>query len=249
MISGPAESTAEVALSWLGRPIRGLLFDMDGTLAHTREAHADVWVTWAGENGLAVTREEYLRTMYGLSNYDAISGLMPHLAGNRDAIAAIADAKEAIFRRMVIEGRVPLMAGAAAFIHGAAKWGLPMAVASAAPRENVDVVLEKLGVGDHFEVRVGDRDVARTKPAPDAYLLAAERLGVDPRGCVVFEDTRFGLAAGRAAGCRTVAILSQHSEAEVADLADLSVRDFAVLSGMDPWGRLAPGGVGEKRFG
>jgi HAD superfamily hydrolase (TIGR01509 family) len=235
-------------LNWLGRPVRALLFDMDGTLAHTREAHADVWVTWAAENGLGVTREQYLANLYGRSNYDAISELMPHLAGKRDEIAAMADVKEAIFRRMVVEGRVPLMAGAAAFIHRAAEWGLPMAVASAAPRENVDVVLEKLGVGEHFEVRVGDRDVARTKPAPDAYLLAAERLRVDPRECVVFEDTRFGLQAGRAAGCRTVAILSQHSEAEVADLADLSVRDFDALAGLEPWASLARGPVGEKSF-
>ena len=234
------ESTLEVGeeITWLGRSVRGILLDMDGTLAHTREAHADVWVEWAREHGFDVTREQYLAEMYGRSNYDVMSELLPELIGRQAEVLAMADQKEAIFRHMASQGRVPAVAGAGEFIRRAARAGLPVAVASAAPRENVDVVLEMLGVGHLIDVRVGEQDVERTKPEPDAYLLAAKRLGIAPEECVVFEDSRFGLAAGRAAGCRTVAILSQHTAEEMAPLSDLAVLDFEKLMASPPWSQL-----------
>lgn len=211
---------------------------MDGTLAHTREAHGDVWAEWAAGKGIAISREQYLTEIYGRSNFDILPKVLPQFAGDRDAIRALTAEKEDLFRRMLIAGQVPAVAGAAAFIRAGARAGFPMAVASAAPRENVDLALAMLGVQDLISVRVGEEDVERTKPEPDAYLLAAERLGLPAEDCVVFEDSRFGLLAGRGAGCRTVAILSQHTAEELGDLADLAVLDFEELRALPPWSQI-----------
>src|SRR5690606_34198019 len=89
---------------WLGRPVRGLLFDMDGTLAHTREAHGDVWAEWAAGKGISISRDQYLTEIYGRSNFDILPKVLPELAGDREAIRTLTAEKEDLFRRMVVAG-------------------------------------------------------------------------------------------------------------------------------------------------
>lgn len=215
--------------TWRSRPVRALLFDLDGTLADTKEAHAQAWVRWAARHQIAVTREEYMRDLFGRSNKDVMPGLFPHLADQTDVLHELALEKERDFLAISVEGGVPPMPGLHDLVRRALARELPMAIASAAPTDNVETLARVLSLDDHIHVRLSQDHVARPKPAPDVYVLAAERLGVDPRDCIVFEDSRYGLQSGRAAGCRTIAILSLHTEQELKDEADLCVRDFAAL--------------------
>jgi HAD superfamily hydrolase (TIGR01509 family) len=84
--------------------------------------------------------------------------------------------------------------------------GVPVAVASSSPRERLHRTLGRAGLLDAFDVTVAGDEVVRGKPAPDMFLLAAERLGVEPRACVVIEDSPPGVQAGRAAGMFTLAV-------------------------------------------
>jgi HAD superfamily hydrolase (TIGR01509 family) len=112
--------------------------------------------------------------------------------------------------------------------------GVPVALVTASPRRVVDVVLRTLGAG-WFALTVAAEDTARTKPAPDPYLRAAERLGVAPQDCVVVEDSPVGLAAALAAGCRAVAVPSTvpiAEEAGVVVLGSLEDVDLGLLSAL-----------------
>jgi len=89
--------------------------------------------------------------------------------------------------------------------------GYPLALASSSPRAVVDAMLEELGLSRSFDAVIAGNDAARGKPAPDIFLLAARRLGVDPAKCLVFEDTLHGVAAARAAGMVPVAVRTREN--------------------------------------
>ena len=98
------------------------------------------------------------------------------------------------------------MPGAKALIGFAKREGLPMALATSGVRRYADAVLAETGLAGSFAVEVTGEDVVRGKPAPDVFALAASRLGIEPAGCVVFEDAPNGIAAAVAAGMRAVAV-------------------------------------------
>lgn len=110
-----------------------------------------------------------------------------------------------------------------------------MAVASSAPRRSVDFTLQHFGLAGLFSVSIAMEDVQNSKPAPECFRTAAGRLGIDPRQCVVFEDSLHGLEAGRKAGCRTVALTTLHPENELREWADLVVPDFGALLHLPDW--------------
>ena len=127
----------------------------------------------------------------------------------------------------------------------AASAALKLAVVSSSPRSVIDLFLNRLGV-DHLiapHARIGAGDAARPKPAPDGFLLAAARLGVRARACLVFEDSVAGLQAARAAGMAAVAVLHACAQPELCTaLAGRSIRDYRELP-RQVWARLASDGA------
>ena len=104
-----------------------------------------------------------------------------------------------------------------------------MAVGSSAPRENVDLVLDLMDVGDLVKVRITGSDVSRGKPDPEVFSKAIDRIGVPAERCVVVEDAPAGIVAARQAGAKTVAVLA-YQDAEAFEHPDLVVTDLASLS-------------------
>jgi len=221
--------------TWRGRAVRGVLLDMDGTIVDTRDAHADAWVDWARRRGVPITREEYLTVRFGRSNSDFMPEIMPELAHDPEALRELAMERERVFLATLMESKPVMMPGLAEFLDRAEARGIKLAIASSAPRENVEAIAEYFGLAKRVAVRLSMDDVERAKPAPDLFLGAATGIGIDPAECVVFEDSRFGLEAGRAAGAATVAILSLHDENELAGMADLCVADFNDLLARNDW--------------
>lgn len=204
-------------------PPCAVLWDMDGTLVDSAEYHYTAWRATLADTGYALGREEFATT-FGQRNDAILRRLLgPGLAA--EEIARIGDAKEAHYRRLVEAEGIRALPGAREWLtrlHGS---GWRQALASSGPRQNAEVILSALAITAMFEVIVAAEDVAHGKPDPEMFLVAAQRLGVAPRDCIVVEDAPAGLEAGWRAGMRTVAVLTTHSRLE----AHLVVRTLADL--------------------
>ena len=183
---------------------RAVIFDVDGVLVDSYDAHFRSWRDILRENGLDMSEADFAQT-FGRTSREIIRRFWGDEVDDATA-RAIDDRKEALYRDLV-RAAFPAMDGAVALIdalHGA---GFALAVGSSAPPENVVLSLDGLGRRDAFRAIVTGRDVTRGKPDPQVFLLAAERLGMAPRDCVVIEDAPAGVRAAAAAGMANVALL------------------------------------------
>jgi beta-phosphoglucomutase len=183
--------------------MKAALFDVDGVLIDSYDAHFRSWRTLAEEEGLPFTESDFART-FGRTSREVIGELWPHRAGDVEAL----DARKESCYRDLIRDDFPAMEGAAELVRALDDAGWRLAVASSGPPDNVELVLDRLGVADRFDAVVTGRDVQRGKPDPQVFVTAAERIGAPPGRCVVLEDAPVGLAAAAAGGMRCVALLS-----------------------------------------
>jgi HAD superfamily hydrolase (TIGR01509 family) len=202
-----------------------VLWDLDGTLADTEQAHFAAWQRFCREFNRELAWEEFKPT-FGLGNPDILHRLLgPDL--DADEIEALSQRKEALFRT-VTGGVIRPMPGARALAEHLDRIGIPQAIVSSAPVENIAFMLRGLGLDTLFATTVSRWDVPNGKPAPDIFLRAAEKLAVPPRQCLVLEDAPAGVQAAHAGGMRCIALVSTWPESSLAH-ADLLVRDLAQL--------------------
>ncbi|GGO16568.1 HAD family hydrolase [Microbispora bryophytorum] len=175
-----------------------VLFDMDGTLVDTEDLWWDACVEVAGGLGSPLGEADR-EALFGLSVEDAAL----HISGGPGAGAVESLLTDAFTRRL--KNGVTMLPGAVALLEALRAAGIPAGLVSASPRPVVDLVLETVG-GHRFRLSVAAGDSARNKPAPDPYLAAAARLGVDPAACVAIEDSPTGVASARSAGCAVIVV-------------------------------------------
>jgi len=183
---------------------RAVLWDMDGTLIDSEEYHWIAWRETMAAEGHPITHEQFLSS-FGQRN-DAILPTWLGVTATPELIARIADAKEKRYRDLVRNDGISCLPGVDTWIRRFHEGGWLQAIASSAPRLNVEVVLEALKVADCFQAVISAEDVRRGKPDPEVYLTAAARVGVAPARCVVVEDARAGVEGARRAGMRSVGV-------------------------------------------
>lgn len=189
----------------MSAPIKGLIFDMDGTIVDNMRFHDDAWEAWHARYELPFDRPSFFGRTAGRTNPEIIGELFPHLAP--DDIVARGSEKEALYVELYRPHVAPV-AGLAGLMARAEAATVPMAVGTAAPNENIAVVLDTLAIRERFRTIVSPSQGFRGKPHPDMFLAAAERMGVAPEHVVVFEDAPLGVEAARRAGMRAVAMLT-----------------------------------------
>jgi beta-phosphoglucomutase len=177
---------------------------MDGTLIDSEEFH---WISWRkamANEGIAITREQFLSS-FGQRN-DSIIPRLLGAAATPERIEKISNAKEELYRQLVrTEGMTPLP-GVANWLHRLHEQGWLQAIASAAPRANIEIVLEALSASHFFQAMVSAEDVHKGKPDPEVYLIAASRVGASPEKCIVVEDAVAGVEGARRAGMRSIGV-------------------------------------------
>jgi beta-phosphoglucomutase len=202
--------------------IHAAIFDLDGTLIDSYDAHYEAWRSISATHGVAVTVDDYY-SHFGRRNEDLLrecwlragKGELTH-----GQIVALDHEKEAAYRS-IVAGRLPVMDGARELVASLRADGFRTAVGSSGPPANVALAIEGLALENAFDAVVTGRDVKRSKPDPECFLLAAERLAVPPSRCVVFEDAPAGIAAAKAAGMRCIAITSKGHTVERQHEADI----------------------------
>jgi beta-phosphoglucomutase-like phosphatase (HAD superfamily) len=221
--------------------LSSLIFDVDGTLADTEEAHRCAFNEAFEQLGLGWnwSKSEYahlLLTTGGKERLAAYIGPLSLSQAERDAlterIGEIHRAKTANFTRMVLAGGVPLRDGVERLLDEAAQFGIRLSIATTTTMANIEALLRtNLGVNalDRFAVIGAADHAARKKPAPDIYDYVLRQLNASPRECVAIEDSANGLRAAKAAGLFTVVTPSYWTEAEDFSAADLLLPSLGSL--------------------
>ena len=180
-------------------PYKAIIFDCDGTLADTMPAHAKAWVASYKSFGIDIAEDPFFE-MGGMPNQAIIETLNQKFGYKRDVAETQEDKERRYLERLHTVTEIKAVADIARAHHGQ----VPIAVASSGMGRVVTQTLTAVGLLPLFDVVVTADDVTHGKPAPDLFLLAAERLGVAPADCIVYEDGDPGLEAARRAGMRAV---------------------------------------------
>jgi len=193
---------AETTLKLPKGPFKAYLFDCDGTIADSMPLHYVAWKRVLGEWGCEFGEQTFY-SWGGMPVTEIIAAL-----NVRDGLAMpveeVQRREEALYFEILPELKaVPEVLEHIDLSHG----HIPFAVVSGSTRESVTKSLETLGILDKFDTLVCAGDYERSKPDPQPFLIAAERLGVAPEDCLVFEDTEMGIQAATAAGMASVKIM------------------------------------------
>lgn len=202
---------------------RAVVWDVDGVLIDSEPLHLSSFMATCARHGFAVDIEDYARWL-GKSFSDMWQGI-PEL---RSFGLTMEELMSQICDHYVAEVHGGMArAPAPATVARLARRGVPQGCASSSPRRIVEANVAAVGVTAHLHTVLGRDDVAEGKPAPDLYLLAAERLGLAPGDCLAVEDTQTGLAAAKAAGFTAIAWPNHMTKAMDFSTADHIVDDLA----------------------
>ncbi|MCH2135721.1 MAG: HAD family phosphatase [Phycisphaerales bacterium] len=209
------------------------IFDLDGTLIDSWSAHYAAWRGVAAGLGHDLSEADFTR-QFGMKNEPIIETL--HLASGHEApddaaVATMALDKERRYRAEMGQGEFAFMPGVLELLRSMHAQGWHLAIGSSAPRENIDFALAHFSeVGVTFDAVACGCDVKNGKPAPDVFLLAASRLGVEPEACIVFEDAPPGVEAAARAGMACVGVASRGRTPEELSGAQRVIGDFQGLT-------------------
>jgi beta-phosphoglucomutase len=188
------------------RPIRAVIFDLDGVIVSTDEFHYRSWQRLADEEGIHFDRHinERLR---GVSRMESLAILLErsHRQYSAAEKAAMAERKNKYYKEF-IQTLTPsdILPGASPIVNGLKAKGVKVAIGSSS--KNALTLLARIGMGHTFDAVVCGTDISHSKPDPEVFLVAARRLGVSPEECLVVEDAAAGVEAARTGNMRVLAI-------------------------------------------
>lgn len=171
--------------------VKGLIFDCDGTLLDTMPLHWKAWCAICKETGLKFDKESFF-ALAGVPGREIIRELANQQGINLDPLEVYARKRSFFLKGLQSVKIIPCVVR---FVLEARRLGIPTAVASGSSRVQVEQALIEAGIRDLFDEIVGNEDYQNAKPHPDAFLTAAERLGINPHDCWAFEDSDIGIEA------------------------------------------------------
>ncbi len=206
--------------------LEAAIWDMDGVIADTAPYHFKAWREVFQKRGVNFTEEDFKRN-FGQRNDTIIRNTLGGSISPSE-VDVVASEKEENFRRRIGQNVKPLP-GAVELIRLLKERGVKMAIASSAPIENIQLVSRGLGINNYFQAIVWGREVTEGKPSPQGFLLAARKLEVEPKNCVVIEDAIAGVTAAKRAGMKCLAVTNTHSRMSLME-ADLVVDTLEAIS-------------------
>lgn len=203
-------------------PFKGVIFDMDGTLLESTEADYRAWEKVFNDYNQELPFEKYA-PMLGVKSADVIKNEIG-ISGEED-VKRILKEKFDYFVEYVNNNPIKPVFAAEKFLKSLAKYEVKVALATSSRQEKMEMVLTQLNFMQYFDAIVTGNEVAHGKPAPDIFLLAAKRLGLEPIDCMVVEDGPIGVASAKSANMKCVAITETHV-ADKLSAADLIIDTY-----------------------
>jgi len=211
------------------RKMKAYIFDMDGTMIDNVPYHVKAWKEFSRKYGNELSERDIVGWM-GMTNRAYQERILGRQVED-DESRRMSEEKEIIYRELYRPYMKPAP-GLVELLDRAQAKGVRLAVASGAPKGNINFILDGLDLRRYFPVLVDDSVYSRGKPDPECFLTAAKMLGVEPRDCTVFEDAVKGVQAGKAAGMEVVAMtLYTPAEELLAAGADRAIASFAEMLG------------------
>jgi beta-phosphoglucomutase len=204
----------------------GVIFDMDGVLADTGPIHFESWVKMANEIGYEFTKKFFDET-FGQQSIPITRKLVGNSV-DQELVEKWANLKEEYYREMVRD-KIKALPGVIGLLKNLKKNGIKLALGSSGPQENVELLLNVLNIRSFFNAVITAAHVKHGKPAPDVFLIAAKKLKVKPKNCIVIEDAPVGIKAAKKAGMKVIALTTTHNKKELTG-ADLIVNDLNHLN-------------------
>ena len=190
------------------RDIRAVIFDVDGVLVDSYDAHLQSWSQLAQRTGITFNEHHFADT-FGRTSADILRAFWAESTLlTPSKIRELDDEKESLYRD-IISRSFPAMPGAAECVRDIHAVGIKIALGSSGPPANVHLVSDKLGIADMLDAVVTGRDVTTGKPDPEVFLIAAQRLGIAPMHCAVVEDAPAGIEAAIAANMMAIGFPSK----------------------------------------
>lgn len=189
--------------------IRAFIFDLNGTMIDDMNFHIKAWYNILNQLGADLSLEQVKQECYG-KNEELLERIFPGRF-SREEMQVMISQKEAGYRE-VFRPYLQLIEGLDNFLQQASSNNILLGIGSAALPENINYVLDGLSIRNYFKAIVSAVDVQASKPDPETFLLCAERLGVQPQDCIVFEDAPKGVEAARLAGMSCVVLTTMHQE-------------------------------------
>ena len=188
------------------------IFDMDGTLVDNMRFHTEAWGKMLAENGVEMNAHDFLVKTAGKTNREILPTVFGAISDER--ILELGNRKESLYQELFLPQR-KTVDGAFEFLEAAQKLGVKMAVATAAPVMNVEFILDGLDLRRFFDAITTAADVSEGKPNPEIFLKSAEKLGVEPQNCLVFEDALGGFEAAHRARMKSIGISTVNSTEDI----------------------------------
>jgi HAD superfamily hydrolase (TIGR01509 family) len=214
--------------------MKGIIFDMDGTMVDNMMVHHRIWQKQLKELGLDLSLEQVHQQIHGV-NEEIFERLFQDRF-TKEERRQLAFEKEATYRR-IFKKDIQLIAGLPKFLDLLKDSNIPMGIGSAAPPENVDFVLDTLGIRHYFKIALHSGDVEKGKPNPEIYHKVAGHLNLAAEECIVFEDSPTGAEAASRAGSKIIVVTTTHEKEEFQQIPN-------ILAYINDFKKITPGDLG-----
>ncbi|AKD54312.1 HAD family hydrolase [Spirosoma radiotolerans] len=209
--------------------MKAVIFDMDGVIVDTNPHHRIAWREYYQRYGKTLSDADFVQYVSGKHNNDILNHLFSGKVLTADESKQLAQEKEALFRELYSKEITPVV-GLIPFLQSLKDAHILTAVATSAPVENLDFVMDALSLRPYFDVLLNESLVSHPKPDPEIYQKAMDMLGVDPAESIIFEDSMTGIQAAKASGASVVGMATTQSPDELRPFVDDVVADFSQMT-------------------
>ncbi|HUB93484.1 MAG TPA: HAD family phosphatase [Verrucomicrobiae bacterium] len=207
--------------------IKAVIFDMNGVIIDDEQFHREAWRRYCKRHGFRLTEDDFKHHVFGTTEKDTFQFLYGRSLSDAEVESFSNERVDEVIE--LVKSRATVPPGLKDLIEDITSAGMKLGIATSARRRYFNFVMDQLKLREYFSAVLTAQDVHKGKPDPEIYVGCAKRLQVDPRECVVIEDTISGIKSGQAADMKVIAITTTHPKDELT-IADLIVSSFKELS-------------------